>query len=100
MSKSLQDQLLSLGLARKKSGPVKKGAGQKKHSTNTRGRNSSKDPVKGAGNIARESGAEMSLDQAYALRKKEEQQQVETSIRGSWEGCAEASWLLSRFFFF
>ena len=79
MSKSLQDQLLSLGLARKKSRPVKKGAGQKKHSTNTRGRNSSKDPVKGAGNIARESGAEMSLDQAYALRKKEEQQQVETA---------------------
>lgn len=79
MSKSLQDQLLSLGLARKKPGPEKKGASQKGRSTNARGRNPKKAPVEGAGSRARESGAEMSLDQAYALRKKEEQQQVETA---------------------
>lgn len=79
MSKSLQDQLLSLGLARKKSGPKKKSAGQKGHSANVRGRSPEKNPVKGAGNKARASSAEMSLDQAYALRKKEEQQQVETA---------------------
>ena len=86
MSKSLQDQLLSLGLARKKSGPEKKGAGQKKHSANARGRNSSKDPVKGAGNRARESGAEMSLDQAYALRKKEEKQAELDLFAVDWGG--------------
>ena len=68
MSKSLQDQLLSLGLARKKSGPEKKGASQKGRSTNARGRNPKKAPVEGAGSRARESGVEMSLDQAYALR--------------------------------
>ena len=79
MSKSLQDQLLSLGLASKK--PARKRPD--KASGNPRGRpgNSNspgnrKNPAPRTEKAGAGDEAEMSLDRAYALRKSEEQKQA------------------------
>jgi uncharacterized protein YaiL (DUF2058 family) len=77
MSKSLQDQLLSLGLARKK--PARKRQEKSFGSSQARSKNAHKQSHRNPPN-PRAAGAgadtEMSLDQAYALRKREEQKQA------------------------
>ena len=64
MSNSLKDQLLALGLAPKKAAPVKK----KRPKTRS-------EPAK-----SKKSKAEISLDQAYRIRSKEERSQKEKAI--------------------
>jgi uncharacterized protein YaiL (DUF2058 family) len=78
MSKSLQDQLLALGLANKKpkearqpSRRVPGKAGQQPGAVNS--------PKKGQGRGEQVSGGEVSLDRAYALRKQEEKKQADTA---------------------
>ena len=82
MSKSLQDQLLSLGLARKKPG----GKRTERASSRLHGKTASSlaMPRKEHTNIIaarskRDESAEMSLDRAYALRKQEEKKQADTA---------------------
>jgi len=79
MSKSLQDQLLSLGLARKKPArkrPAKASANPQGRSRNSNSQSNRKSPAPGAVVVGASDGTEMSLDQAYALRKREEQKQA------------------------
>lgn len=64
MSNSLKDQLLALGLAPKKTGPK-----SRKQHKNTAGQ-----PKHKAGN------AEISLDQAYRIRSKEERREKEKAV--------------------
>lgn len=78
MGKSLQDQLLSLGLARDKPEREKKNAGKKGRPEKARGAGHKKRPAGGSGSHSKDKNAEMSLDRAYALRRKEEQQQAES----------------------
>lgn len=79
MGKSLQDQLLSLGLARDKPEREKKNAGKKGRPEKARGAGHKKRPAGGSGSHSEDKSAELSLDRAYALRKKEEQQQAESA---------------------
>ena len=86
MSKSLQDQLLSLGLARKK--PARKGREKSSGSPQSRSKNATGHSHRKAPNPrTAEAGAdaEMSLDQAYALRKREEQKQAEAARKQKQE---------------
>lgn len=71
MGDSLQDQLRALGLA--DSRPEKRQRGRKTKPA----RRSGKSP----GSPAREAGQELTLDQAYALREREEKQQAERARR-------------------
>jgi len=71
MSDSLQDQLLSLGLAKDK--PKK----QRKQSPRKAAQTPSKKAGGGRATGRREPPGEMSLEQAYALKKREEQQQAD-----------------------
>jgi uncharacterized protein YaiL (DUF2058 family) len=86
MSKSLQDQLLSLGLARKK--PARKRPEKSSGSSQARSKNADKQSHRNPPN-PRAAGAgtdtEMSLDQAYALRKREEQKQAEAARKQKQE---------------
>ena len=82
MSKSLQDQLLSLGLAREK--PAHKRPEKSPGSPQARSKNAikqshmmSRDSRASAAGV--DDGAEMSLDQAYALRKREEQKHAQAA---------------------
>jgi uncharacterized protein YaiL (DUF2058 family) len=77
MSKSLQDQLLALGLANKK--PKK----NRKPSARVQGKISERSgrvisQKKGPGR-GKSSAGEVSLDRAYALRKQEEKKQADTA---------------------
>jgi len=81
MSKSLQDQLLSLGLAKKDSGkkPPKKRSPQKPGKSK---------PTRTSPRPAGKSAAadeEMALARAYALRQQEEKRQAEASKRKKQE---------------
>jgi uncharacterized protein YaiL (DUF2058 family) len=79
MSKSLQDQLLSLGLASKKSAPKRseKASGKsQRRSRNPNSQSNRKHPAPDTAGAGASDGTEMSLDQAYALRKREEQKQA------------------------
>jgi uncharacterized protein YaiL (DUF2058 family) len=71
MGDSLQDQLLALGLA--DSQPEKRQRGRKTKTARRSG--------KSAGTPTREPGQELTLDQAYALREREEKQQAERAHR-------------------
>ena len=82
MSKSLQDQLLLLGLARKKPGgkrPDKVTRGAHGQPASAKGQSGKKQPQKGAARASGKDEAAMSLDRAYALRKQEEQKQADTA---------------------
>lgn len=79
MGKSLQDQLLSLGLARDKPDREKKSAGDKGRPDKARGFGHNKRPAGGSGSHSKNKSAEMTLHRAYALRRKEEQQQAESA---------------------
>jgi uncharacterized protein YaiL (DUF2058 family) len=86
MSKSLQDQLLSLGLARKK--PARKRREKSSGSPQSRSKNANKQSHGTPPNPrTAEAGAdaEMSLDQAYTLRKREEQKQAEAARKQKQE---------------
>jgi uncharacterized protein YaiL (DUF2058 family) len=78
MSKSLQDQLLELGLAREKRSkarnPPSRTAG-----TKNRRRGAEKSPGTGKGRKKQVDGDEVSLDRAYALREREEKKQAEAT---------------------
>lgn len=71
MSKSLQDQLLELGLANKKQ------QGKKPRKPHARSSGGSRPPA--AKNEKRDAG--LSLDKAYALRRREEQKQADKARR-------------------
>jgi len=80
MSKSLQDQLLSLGLARKKPGgkrPGKASRGAHGQPASSKGQGGKKQPQKRPASASGKDEAAMSLDRAYALRKQEEQKQTD-----------------------
>jgi len=78
MSKSLQHQLLALGLASEKSKKVRQPSGRAPGKGNQRsGAGSS--PKKGQGGGKQAAGGEVSLDRAYALRKQEEKKQADTA---------------------
>lgn len=70
MNKSLQDQLLALGLAKKNQ---QKKAGKTQRQPTRSGRTAATKITK--------NNAEVSLDKAYALRKREEQKQADTARR-------------------
>ena len=74
MSKSLQDQLLALGLAAKKPKKVRRPARRASGTANQQ-----PDAGKGPGRGGQVSGGEVSLDRAYALRKQEEKKQADTA---------------------
>jgi len=85
MSKSLQEQLLSLGLAQEK--PAKKSPGK---SPDSKTRQDRKAPAAGAQRNsskkrAGDSGGEMELARAYALRQQEEKRQAELTRRQKQE---------------
>jgi len=85
MSKSLQDQLLSLGLAQKKSATKRRGkAPARSQQKSQRPANQSPHTQK-AGRSEATDSMEMDLARAYALRKKEEKQQAETARRQKQE---------------
>ncbi len=70
MSKSLQDQLLSLGLAKKKP------AGKERDTVRKTSAAKHQPGRRGSGNTA-----EVSLDKAYALREREEQRKADQARR-------------------
>lgn len=78
MSKSLQDQLLALGLANKKPKKVRPPSRRAPGKDNQRPGPGSL-PKKGQGGGIQAAGGEVSLDRAYALRKQEEKKQVDTA---------------------
>ena len=75
MSKSLQDQLLALGLASQKSGKPSRRAPGRAH----RQEGARISPVKGPDREKPASDDELSLDRAYALRNKEENKQTDAA---------------------
>jgi len=78
MSKSLQDQLLALGLANKKPRKIPQPSRRAPAKTDRRaGAGSS--PKKGQVGVKRAAGGEVSLDRAYALRQQEEKKQADTT---------------------
>ena len=78
MSKSLQDQLLELGLASKQ--PKKARTTSRRASANADQRpGAGSSPKKGQGRGKQAVEAEVSLDRAYALRKQEEKKQADTT---------------------
>ena len=78
MSKSLQDQLLALGLANKKPKKSRKTSRLAPGKTDQRpGAGSS--TKKGQVGVKQAAGGEVSLDRAYALRKQDEKKQVDTA---------------------
>lgn len=77
MSKSLQDQLLALGLANKKRKKTRKTSSRSPgNAGQCPGEVSSPNKEQGGGKQA--AGGEVSLDRAYALRKQEEKKQADT----------------------
>jgi uncharacterized protein YaiL (DUF2058 family) len=84
MSKSLQDQLLALGLASKKPKKTRQTSRRAPGKDNQRpGPGSS--PKKGQGGGKQAAGGEVSLDRAYALRKQEEKKQADTARKRKQE---------------
>lgn len=89
MSKSLQDQLLGLGLASKK--PKKARASSKRVSgkvgkrPDTRVSLPRRNNQKSNHRAQQTAGEEVSLDRAYALRKQEEQKQADTARKRKQE---------------
>jgi uncharacterized protein YaiL (DUF2058 family) len=84
MSKSLQDQLLSLGLAQKRPDTRKKHPGPPKNRRTSPGgsrKGGASSGVRQAGQKKSPDAAEINLAQAYALRKKEEKRQADTARR-------------------
>jgi len=78
MSKSLQDQLLALGLASKKPKKTRKTSRRAPGKTDQQsGAGSS--PKKGQVGVKLAAGGEVSLDRAYALRNQEEKKQADTA---------------------
>ena len=78
MNKSLQDQLLALGLANKKPKKTRQPSRRAPAKADQRpGAGSS--PKNGQGREKQASGGEVSLDRAYALRKQEEKKQADTA---------------------
>ena len=85
MSKSLQDQLLSLGLAKKES---QKGTAKSRGPQKSRPSRSAKSPharTDGPGKAVSSSDEEIALARAYALRQQEEKRQAETAKRKKQE---------------
>jgi hypothetical protein len=91
MSKSLQEQLMSLGLAREKPGakrPRKSAGGPQGRSGKAAkavGQPQEKSRKKSADMGGEKDSAEMSLNRAYALRKQEEQKQADLARRRKQE---------------
>jgi uncharacterized protein YaiL (DUF2058 family) len=84
MSKSLQDQLLALGLANKKPKKTRKISRRASSKTDQQsGARSS--PKKAQFGGKRAAGGEVSLDRAYALRKQEEKIQADTARKRKQE---------------
>ena len=89
MSKSLQDQLLGLGLASKK--PKKARASSKRVSGKVGNRPDTRVSLPRRNNqksnhrAQQTAGEEVSLDRAYALRKQEEQKQADTARKRKQE---------------
>ncbi len=78
MSKSLQDQLLALGIANEK--PKKTRIPSRRTSANADRRlDAGSSSKKGQGQGKQAAGDEVSLDRAYALRKQEEKKQADTA---------------------
>jgi len=78
MSKSLQDQLLALGLASKQPKKTRKPTTSASANADQRPVDVSS-PKKGQGRGKQATAAEVSLDRAYALRKQEEKKQADTA---------------------
>ncbi|MEE8338557.1 MAG: DUF2058 family protein [Xanthomonadales bacterium] len=76
MSKSLQEQLLALGLAGKKTKNTRQPPRRARGKAEQRPRAGSP-PKKGQGRAIQAAGGEVSLDRAYALRKQEDKIQDE-----------------------
>ena len=78
MSKSLQDQLLALGLADEKPKKARKSARNNSDKAKQR-TGAARSPNKSLGSAKQAPLGEVSLDRAYALRKQEEKKQADTA---------------------
>ncbi len=78
MSKSLQDQLLALGLAREKPNRPRKPS-QRRPGKAVRQSGAGSLQKQGQGRAKQVDGSELSLDKAYALRKQEEKKQADAA---------------------
>ncbi len=78
MSKSLQDQLLALGLAREKPSKPRKSS-QRRPGKADRQPGGGSFTKKGQGRGKQADESELSLDRAYALRKQEEKKQADAA---------------------
>ena len=78
MSKSLQDQLLDLGLANKKPKKTRGSSGRAGGKADKRPGAGTSPPQRND-RVKQTAGGEVSMDRAYALRRQEEQKQADTA---------------------